>query len=182
MKKICFILSLAFFTACNSGSDTKVDAMKTDSTASTSAMRDINSPFPIGYSSKFAVDDPKNAETLLALWKDWDNGDLLAHKDYFADSVRMYFFDGSSAVGPRDSVLGGAQAYRSTLAKSEARVDAIMATKSIDRNEHWALIWGMEKDTDKKGKVDSFQLQETWRFSSAGKAELMYQFRAKPTK
>jgi hypothetical protein len=56
-------------------------------------------------------------------------------------------------------------------------VDAIMAVKSTDRNENWALIWGKEIDTDKKGKVDSFYLQETWRFDSSGKANFMLQYR-----
>ncbi len=51
----------------------------------------IKSPYPIGYSSDFEKDDPKNAETLLALWKAWDNGDLAAAKDMFADSVELYF-------------------------------------------------------------------------------------------
>jgi hypothetical protein len=36
----------------------------------------------------------------------------------------------------------------------------------------------MEKDINKKGKVDSFYLQETWRFNKDGKADLLYQFKA----
>jgi hypothetical protein len=56
-------------------------------------------------------------------------------------------------------------------------VDAIMAVKSTEKNENWALAWGMEKNTDKKGKIDSSYIQETWRFNKAGKADLMYQYR-----
>jgi hypothetical protein len=53
-----------------------------------------------------------------------------------------------------------------------------MAVKSKDKDENWALIWGMEKDTNKKGKVDSFYLQETWRFNKVGQADLFYQFKS----
>jgi hypothetical protein len=82
--------------------------------------------------------------------------------------------------GGRDSVIAGGQKFRSSFATSVSSVDAIMAVKSTDKtgkNEHWALIWGRERDTNKKGKVDSFDLQETWRFNNDGKADLMYQFR-----
>ena len=53
--------------------------------------------------------------------------------------------------------------------------------ESIDKNENWVCVWGMETDTDKKGKVDSSYLQETWRFNKDGKADLFYQFRAAAT-
>jgi len=51
-----------------------------------------------------------------------------------------------------------------------------MAVKSTDRNEHWVLIWGTETDTYKNGKVDSTELQETWRFNQDGKANLVLQY------
>src|SRR5438477_13122807 len=127
------------------------------------------------------MDNPKNAETLLTLWKDWDNGNLSAHKDMFADTVTLHFSDGSMMHSSRDSVIAAAQGFRNSFASSVARVDAIMAVKSTDKNENWALIWGMEKNTDKKGKVDSSYLQETWRFNKDGKADLFYQFRAAAT-
>jgi len=178
MKKVLALTSLVLFAACNTNEPAKVESTKAGSDSTLSAtMRDINSPYPIGYSSKFAIDDPKNAETLLNLWKDWDNGNLSAHKDMFADSVEMYFWDGTSIHTSRDSAIAGAQNFRNTIASSSSSVDAIMAVKSTDKNEHWALIWGRERDTDKKGKVDSFDLQETWRFNNDGKANLVYQFK-----
>jgi len=182
MKKVFIVAFVALLSACNNSNDTaKADSMKS---GADSTMRDINSPYTIGYSSKFAIDDPKNAETVLSLWKAWDNGDLSASKDMFADSVEMYLSDGSMMTGPRDSVIGGAQSFRNTIASSVSSVDAIMAVKSTDKNKSFALIWGKEIDTDKKGKVDSFYLQETWGFNKDGKADLLYQYRkpAAPSK
>jgi hypothetical protein len=179
MKKILVLASITMLAACNSNEPAKTDTMKSGADSTTTmAMKDINSPYAIGYSSKFVMDDPKNAETLLTLWKDWDNGNLSAHKDMFADNMEMHFSDGSMMHTSRDSAIAAAQSVRNTFASSVDRVDAIMAVKSTDKNQNWALIWGMEKDTDKKGKVDSFYLQETWRFNKEGKADLFYQFRA----
>ena len=123
------------------------------------------------------MDDPKNAESLLTLWKDWDNGDLSVHKDLFADSTSMTFADGSMMHASRDSALAAAQKMRNNLASAVSSVDAIMAVKSTDKNENWAIIWGKEVDTDKKGKVDSTYLQETWRFNKDGKTDLMFQYK-----
>ena len=174
MKRILLFASLAFFTACNSNEPAKTDAMKS---GMDSTMQAINSPYAIGYSSKFVMDDPKNAESLLTLWKDWDNGDLSVHKDLFADSMSMTFADGSMMNASRDSALAAAQKMRNNLASAVSSVDAIMAVKSTDKNENWAIIWGKEVDTDKKGKVDSTYLQETWRFNKDGKTDLMFQYK-----
>lgn len=174
MKRILLFASLAFFTACNSNEPAKTDAMKS---GMDSTMQAINSPYAIGYSSKFVMDDPKNAESLLTLWKDWDNGDLSVHKDLFADSMSMTFADGSMMHASRDSALAAAQKMRNNFASAVSSVDAIMAVKSTDKNENWAIIWGKEVDTDKKGKVDSTYLQETWRFNKDGKTDLMFQYK-----
>jgi len=60
MKKVFVVASLAFLAACNSGGDTaKVDSMKSAADSSSTVMRDIVTPSPVEYSSKFVMDDPK---------------------------------------------------------------------------------------------------------------------------
>jgi len=174
MKKIFVLASITILSACNSKEPAKTDTVKIESDSTMA----INSPYPILYSSKFEMGDPKNAETVLQLWKVWDDGDLSKSKDMFADTVQLYLADGSIMKGPRDSVMAGAQQYRNSLGSSSSVIHAVTDLKSTDKNENWALVWGMEKDTDKKGKVDSFFLQETWRFNKDGKADVLHQFRA----
>ena len=183
MKKFFVVASVAMLAACNSPEPAKTDTMKPgeDSTVKESTMRDITSPYQMEYSSKFVMDDPKNAETLLTLWKDWDNGNLSAHKESFADSVEMHFADGSMMRTSRDSAIASAQSYRNTFTSSVSSVQAVMAVKSTDKNENWALIWGKEIDKNKKGKVDSFYLHETWRFNKNGQADLFYQYKEAAT-
>ncbi len=177
MKKIFVFACAAIFASCGSNTSEKTDSMKMEKDSTAAVAQDISSSYPVNYSSKFVMDNPKNAETLLTLWKDWDNGNLSAHKDLFADSVEMNFSDGTSMHTSRDSAIAMAQSARNNFATAVSSVDAIMAVKSTDRNEHWALIWGKEVDTDKKGVVDSFNLQETWRFNKDGKADLFFQYK-----
>jgi len=176
MKKVLLFATMAVLAACNS--NTPAATNDTAKPATDSAVAEIQSPYAVDYSSKFAMDNPKNAETVLKLWKDWDAGNLMASKDVFADSIMLNFSDGSSMHGHRDSVLAGVQQFRNTFASAVSTVNAVMAVKSRDKDENWALIWGKEVDTDKKGKVDSFYLQETWRFNKEGKADLVYQFKS----
>jgi len=175
MKKVLLFATVAVFAACNNQPAATVDASA--KTTADSTIAEIKSPYEIGYSSKFVMGDPKNAETLLKLWKDWDAGNLMGSKDNFADSVELYMNDGSAIVGKKDSALATIQAFRNTFASAVSSVFTITALKSVDKDENWALIWGKEIDTDKKGKVDSFYLQETWRFNKEGKANLVYQFK-----
>ena len=178
MKQLFLFAAVAMVASCNSKNSGSTDTMSptTDTTA-----QKINSPYPIQYSSDFSMDKPQNAETLLKLWKDWDNGDLSVDKDLFADTVEIHFSDGGVLRASRDSVTAAAQQVRNSMSKSVSTVNAIMAVKSNDKNENWALIWGKEVDTDKGGKIDSFYLQETWRFNKNGKANLFYQFRGEAT-
>ena len=183
MKKIFIIASLAVVAACNnSGDKAKVDSMSTDTTATaTTTMPAINSPYPITYSSKWEMGDPKNAETVLNIWKDWDNGNLINSKSSFADTVELHFSDGSMVRAARDSALAMGQADRDRYASFTSTVDVVTSLKSTDKNENWALIWGEERLTDKKGKKDSSALHEAWRLNKDGKADRVFQFRAKLT-
>ena len=177
MKKALLLAALAVFTACNSNAP----ASKTDSAGAGpdpgSMAKTIRSPYDITYSSKFEMDDPKNAESLLAIWKAYDNGDLSVTKDMFADTIQTYWGDGSEMRASRDSALASVQAYRNSFKAAVDRIHAVMAVKSTDKNEHWVLVWGTEIDTYKNGKVDSSELQETWRFNKDGKADLVYQYK-----
>jgi hypothetical protein len=182
MKKPLLLVAIALFAACNSSPSTETANPEKTKMDSSDRIRPIQSPYAVMYSSNFVMDDPKNAETVLALWKAFDNGNLSVSRDYFADTMEVNLWDGTSKRGPRDSVIAMIQAYRNTLTAAVDEVNAVMAVKSTDKNEHWALIWGKEKNTHKDGKVDSIYLQETWRFDKDGKADLLYQFAQTPLK
>lgn len=180
------VCAFALLTGCGGKSSSSAGASSVDSprnaSDSVAAMRPIQSPYPVLYSSSFAIDDPKNAETILALWKAYDAGNLSSAKDLLADTVDVYLASGMHMRASRDSTIAGIQGFRSSLAAVVDQVNAVMAVKSTDKNEHWVLVWGQEKDTHKNGKVDSVQLQETWRLDGNGKANLLYQFAEKPGK
>jgi hypothetical protein len=162
-----FVALLVLLTACNSTPTTTATNPPTVVSDSASA-RPIQSPYDISYSSKFAMDDPTNAESVLKLWKAYDNADFNSVKSLFADSFEVHMADGMSMHTSRDSSLANVTAFRNSLAAASSTVTAVMAVKSTDRNE---------KDTQKNGKVDSADLHEAWQFNNNGQAVLLLQYK-----
>jgi hypothetical protein len=173
MRKMIFLLSFAAMAACNSNNEPKVEsASSTDS----AKKEKVVYPYEINYSSEFEIGDPNQAKIILNLWKDFDNGNLANSKERFADTVDMVLAGGTRMHASRDSMIASVQHYRDIFAAVTSRVDAVLATKSTDKNEDWVSVWGTEKDTYKNGKIDSVDLQETWRFDKNGKINMVLQY------
>jgi hypothetical protein len=85
MKKNLLFAGLFILVSCNSNQPVQTEPAKPASDSV--VVQNINSPYDIQYSSKFIMGNPKYAENVLTLWKDYDNGTLSAHKDLFADSM-----------------------------------------------------------------------------------------------
>jgi hypothetical protein len=182
MKKILVFVSLAALTACNSNSDNaKVDSMKSGSDST--KMDEMNYPYTADYSSKFEIGSSKNALTVLQLYKDWDNNTLENSKNSFAEmNDTLVFASGDILTGSRDSILAASQKIRGTMGTVQDIVHAWIPLKSTDKNEEWVAVWTREIRTDAKGKKDSSELMETWRFDKDGKVNLLYQYEEKPVK
>ncbi|HEY6506072.1 MAG TPA: hypothetical protein VIZ28_18985 [Chitinophagaceae bacterium] len=173
MQKILVAAFAVALFSCNNEEKKEGDTV---AAAPATAELSSSAPYKATYSSKFEMGDIKHAETILALWKDWDNGNLTPSANVFADSIFIYTRDGSRIEGLKDSVNAGAQAYRDMFASVTSTVHAIFPIKSTDKDENWVCIWGTEVSTDKKGKTDSVVLHETWRFTKDGKVDMVLQY------
>src|SRR6185312_16787883 len=91
-------------------------------------------PYTANYSSDFQIGDAANSKMILELWKDYDDNAFDRH-NYFADTVVMFFPDGSMAKG-KDSVLAGAKRFRGALSGSTSTLTVWIPLKCVDRNEN----------------------------------------------
>jgi hypothetical protein len=135
-------------------------------------------PYKANYSSNFKIGNPAQAKMILELWKDWDDNAFDRH-DYMADTVVMFFPDGSMIKG-KDSSLAGAMRYRGSMSSATSKLDAWIPLKSVDRNQNWVAVWGSETDTWPDGKTETREIHEIWRFNKDGKVDFMKQFGSKP--
>ncbi len=136
-------------------------------------------PYKADYSSQFAIGSQANAKKILELWKDYDANMLNTHADYFADTVTVDLPNGTRLTG-KDAVMKAIGEYRTSQGKVESTVDAWISTKSLDRNEDWVSIWGVETATDATGKVTKNRIHEIWQLNKDGRVVYMAQFVATP--
>ncbi|HKP32278.1 MAG TPA: hypothetical protein VJT83_06105 [Chitinophagaceae bacterium] len=179
MKKLFYVLGTSVLFACNDTAKDGVNSAGGTVKDSTTAVDNTTYPYTASYSSKFEMGSTKDAEHVLAFWKDFDNGTIANSRDILADSVTVMFSDGTTFSGPRDSAVKDAQSYRDMFASVTSNVEAWIPLRATDKNENWVGIWGWEKHTGKDGKIDSVHLHEIWRMNSAGKADFIMQFTAK---
>jgi hypothetical protein len=172
-KIIAAVLTVSLFACADS--DTKIASATIENTEVKANTPANTFGFTPAYSASFIMDSAKNTETVLALWKEWKDGDLSQSRSHFADTMAIFLSDGTSMTGPTDSIIKNMQAYRSSFKSMGVIVDAAFAVKSTDKDENWVTIWGVEMPTDMKGKTDTISLQETWRFNKAGKVDFMFQ-------
>ncbi|SHN34130.1 hypothetical protein [Chitinophaga sp. CF418] len=182
MRKTYLFVSIAFLVSCTSGSNKPTtEAVKTSDSDSTKH-ESLTYPYMASYSSDFEIGDAKNAQTLLALYQDWDNNTIENSKNSFADTDTMFFADGNMFAGSRDSLIAVAKRMRGQMGKVVDSIHAWVPLRSKDRDEQWVVIWTREYSTDASGKMKPKELQETWRFDKNGKINLMYQYAQLPPK
>ena len=184
MKQL-FIAACALCTlaACNNAttSTSNTDTTATTATVTSDQNQNVTYAYPVAYSSDFTIGDSKYAQTVLELWKDYDNNAFDNHADAFADSVTMDLADGTGFMNsPKDSVFKSIKAYRSSLKNAVSSVEVVTTLKPKGKDETWVCVWGKEVDTHNNGKMDSLYLQENWMFNKDGKVTYMSQFQATP--
>jgi hypothetical protein len=172
------LFALILLAGCNTA--TTSDQNNDSATAGSTSNEPVTYAYPVNYSSDLEIGDPKLAQTVLAIWKDFDNNTLDDHKDAFADSVTVDLSGGDQVKGPRDSVIANIKAYRSSLKSVVNSIDVVTTLKPKGKDETWVCVWAKEVSTDSKNKVDSTFLQENWMFNKDGKISYVGQYAAKP--
>lgn len=138
------------------------------------SMDNTSYPYTANYSSNFAIGKPEQAKMILDLWKDWDDN-LLDRHDYMADTLVMFFSDGTMMKG-KDSCLAAAKRFRGSLTSATSSLDAWIPLRSLDRNQDWVALWGSETDVFPDGKTTKRDVQEIWRINQDGKVVFMKQY------
>lgn len=137
-----------------------------------------SSPYTATYSSSFKLGKPAYASMILDLWKDWDDNRFDRH-DYFADTLVMFFSDGSMVKG-KAANMEAAKKYRGGMSKVTSMIHAWLPLYSNDKMEDVVCVWGEEENTFPDGKVEKKSLHEVWWFNKDGKISMMRQWTAVP--
>ena len=175
--KIITFFTIALF-ACNGNE--KSSSTPETATAVTPAENTMKvgntSGYSLLYDTKWALDNPANAEKVLSMYKNWDDNNWTNSKQHMADSVSVITWDGTVMQGTKDEVTKNLTDYRGNYTNVKSVIHGLVGIKAVDKNEDWVLIYAREIHTDKRGKTDSTELQEAWCFNKEGKLMRFYQY------
>jgi hypothetical protein len=181
MKQIfLMITAVAFFASCSSdktkGKGTGTDSTGTTTSTTSSDKEPVKMAYTPGYSTSFEMGNPAYAAMVVqGSWKDWEMNSMDNMKSWVADTCVAFQSDNTMVQG-LDSLQARWKRGRAGYTNVIDTLDAAMAVYSTDKKENWVLVWAREIDTDKKGKVDTVNIQETWRINKDGKADMLLQF------
>lgn len=151
MKKFFALCIPICIIACNSSTNSANNSAPKDSAMSSQQSAPVSYAYPIGYSSDFEPGNSQYAQTVLKLWKDYDNNTFDNDQGYFADSITFEFASSGVFNGTPDSIVAAVKKARSGYTSAVSSVDVITTLKPKGKDEQWVCVWGKEVD-DQNGK------------------------------
>ena len=173
MKKIYSTLLIVSLVLLACQSENSSEPVAGDSAVDKPA---VALPFTPSYSSSFEIGNPAHSTLILqGSWKDWETNNLDNMKNWIADTIVAFHSNGNTLYGA-DSMIANWKRVRARYTSVIDTVQAVISTRSTDRNEEWVLVWAKEINTTADGKKDTVEIMETWKMNKAGKADLLFQY------
>jgi hypothetical protein len=147
-----FLLIAVVFIACNS-SDTKTSDSKMGETK-VAAMSTKDFAYPVDDWGDWQPGNIDYLKMVLSSLKDYENGNVDACMNAFADSVELKFEDLNGKF-TKDSVAKMFKAQRGSLKALKIDMDDYESVKSKDGKQEYVSMWYKEKWQDQKSNWDS---------------------------
>jgi hypothetical protein len=112
-----------------------------------------------------------NLKTALQALKDFENGNVEACMNAFADSIKLAF-DGMEGTFSKDSVLKMFSEDRKSLKAVQIDMDDYETVKSKDGKQEYVSMWYKQKWQDQKGNWDSVICMDDMKFVNGKIASL----------
>lgn len=168
MKRSTLLLLMAgTLIACTNNSTTaeKKDDAKDVKVAGMSTEEKVDLPYKVESNGEWTTGSRQNLKTALGALKSWEQNDLKAAMNYFADSVELKF-DGFEKKLPK------AEAERTLAAQRNAYRDVTIdmsdyeSVVSVNGKEQWVSLWYKEKYQDLGMKWDSVSIMDDIRIKN----------------
>lgn len=121
-------------TACNhSGTSEKKDSITTKP-----SVENLSIPREVAYSSNFEIGNPKYAQIVLNIYKDYDNN-TFNNSDAYADTVSMKVADGGTIRG-KNVLINALKKSRNNIKSIRDTIDTYVVLKPKSKDETWVSI------------------------------------------
>jgi hypothetical protein len=162
MKKIFQITALFLLFSC---SDAKTDESVKLSEAAPVVETKADEPlsYPALYTD-WEIGKREHLNTVLSVYKDWDEENVNNLVNYFADSVVLDMPDGKRTAGTKDEVVGKMEKFRNAYSSTNNQVLNAIPLLNKGTNIQWVRVMVYNKWTYRDNKKDSLLYYDLWRF------------------
>ncbi len=168
MKITLSILCLFFIISC--GQDKATDKTIENTTEQApAASTEPQSPPPLTYPALYSyweIGKRDNMNTVLSLYKAWDESSVDNIKNLFADSVTLDLPGGKRVTSSRDNITDILVKYRSAYKTTANQVISIYPILNKETNDEWVAALLYNKWTYKDNVRDSSLYQDLWKLQN----------------
>ena len=168
MKITLSILCLFFIISC--GQDKATDKTIENTTEQAPATNtEPQSLTPLTYPalySNWEIGKRENMNTVLSLYKAWDESSVDNIKNLFADSVTLDLPGGKRVTSSRDNITDILVKYRSSYKTTANQVISIYPILNKETNDEWVAALLYNKWTYKDNVRDSSLYQDLWKLQN----------------
>ncbi len=179
MKITLSLLCLFFILSC--GQD-KTTETKTEQVPA--ANTEPQSLTPLAYPalySNWEIGKRENMNTVLSLYKAWDETSVDNIKSLFADSVILDLPAGRRITSSRDNITDLLVKYRNAYNATSNQVLSIYPILNKETNDEWVAVLLYNKWTYKDNTRDSSLFQDLWKLQN-GKIYYMLSLEQSPSR
>jgi ketosteroid isomerase-like protein len=183
MKITLSLLCLFFILSC--GQDQATDkTTENKAEQAPAASTEPQSLTPLTYPalySNWEIGKRDNMNTVLSLYKAWDESSVDSIKNLFADSVILDLPGGRRVTSSRDNITDVLIKYRKSFAETSNQVISVYPILNKETNDEWVAALLYNKWTYKDNKRDSSLFQDLWKLQN-GKIYYMLSLEQSPSR
>jgi len=183
MKITVLLLCLFFIISCGQDKATDKTIENTTESAPTTSTEPQSLPpltYPALYSN-WELGKRENMNTVLSLYKAWDESSVDNIKNLFADSVTLDLPGGKRVTSSRDNITDVLVKYRSAYKITANQVISIYPLLNKETNDEWVAALLYNKWTYKDNVRDSSLYQDLWKLQN-GKIYYMLSLEQSPSR
>ena len=183
MKITLSLLCLFFILSC--GQDKATDkTTENKAEQAPAASTEPQSLTPLTYPalySNWEIGKRDNMNTVLSLYKAWDESSVDNIKNLFADSVILDLPAGRRVTSSRDNIADVLIKYRKSFAETSNQVISIYPILNKETNDEWVAALLYNKWSYQDNRKDSSLFQDLWKLQN-GKIYYMLSLEQSPNR
>ena len=184
MKITLSLICLFFVLSCGQHKATDTTGENTTEQAPADTSTEPQSLTPLTYPalySNWEMGKRENMNTVLSLYKAWDESSVDNLKNLFADSVTLDLPGGRRVTSSRDNITDVLVKFRSAYKTTANQVISIYPLLNKETNDEWVAALLYNKWTYKDNKRDSSLYQDLWKLQN-GKIYYMLSLEQSPSR